>query len=166
VRSKSIWMLILISCAASLAPAQDSSARSSPKKQATPATSRSSLLNQSGLTALGRFRGWRHTHVGALPYQVNRSHPVAPSGPVATRRRSSSSSQTTLRLNGFGFRPDLPAGEIPTAVAAADFNGDGKLDWAVSNGEDNTIWLYFGNGDGASVIQCRLLHHPWAGFAS
>jgi hypothetical protein len=78
------------------------------------------------------------------------------------RRKSSSSTQTTPPVNGFVFRPDLPAGEIPTAVAVADFNGDGKLDWAASNGEDNTIWLYFGKGDGTSALPTIL---PVAGVS-
>jgi FG-GAP-like repeat/Abnormal spindle-like microcephaly-assoc'd, ASPM-SPD-2-Hydin len=157
VKRKSIWTLILIFCAASLAPAQDLSARSSPKKQAIPAAPRSTLLNQSVPTAPGRFRGWRHTQPGTLPHQGNKSRVVAPSGRVAaSRRKNSSSNQTTPPFNGFGFRPDLPAGRIPTAVAAADFNGDGKLDWAVSNGEDNTIWIYLGNGDGTSALPTIL----------
>jgi hypothetical protein len=163
VKRKSIWALILISCAASLALAQDFSARSSPKKHATLATPRSSLLDQSGLTVPARFRGWRHTQPGALPHQVNKSHPVAPTGPVTmSRRRSSSSNQTTPTFSGFSFRPDLPAGQIPTAIAAADFNGDGKLDWAVSNGQDNTIWIYLGNGDGTSALPTIL---PIAGVS-
>jgi hypothetical protein len=79
-----------------------------------------------------------------------------------SRRKSSSSNQTTFSPSGFAFRPDLPAGQIPTAVAAADFNGDGKLDWAVSNGQDNTIWLYFGNGAGKSALPTIL---PIAGVS-
>jgi len=55
----------------------------------------------------------------------------------------------------------LLAGQIPTAVATGDFNGDGKLDWAVSNGQDNSIWLYFGNGDGTSQLPTIL---PTAGI--
>jgi len=52
----------------------------------------------------------------------------------------------------FDFRPTLPAGFIPTAVVAGDFNGDGKLDWAVANGGDNSIWIYLGNGDGTAKL--------------
>jgi FG-GAP repeat len=156
-------MVILISCAASLAAAQDFSARSSPKKRATPETRRSSPLNQSGLTTPGRFRGWRHTQSGALSYEVNHSHLDAPGGRAAiSRRKGPFSNQTTPPSNGFAFRPDLPAGQIPTAVAAADFNGDGKLDWAISNGQDNTIWLYFGNGTGTSALPTIL---PIAGLS-
>ena len=70
------------------------------------------------------------------------------------------SRQATLASNGFDFRPSLLTGQIPTAVATGDFNGDGKLDWAVSNGQDNSIWLYFGNGDGTSQLPTIL---PTAG---
>ena len=61
-------------------------------------------------------------------------------------------STTPLSLSSFALRPTLPAGQIPTAVAVADFNGDGKLDWAVSNGGDNSIWIYIGKGDGTSNL--------------
>lgn len=37
---------------------------------------------------------------------------------------------------------------MPTSVVTGDFNGDGKLDFVVANGGDNTLWLYFGKGDG------------------
>jgi hypothetical protein len=33
-----------------------------------------------------------------------------------------------------------------------DFNSDGHLDWVVSNGEDNTLWLYLGHGDGTASM--------------
>jgi hypothetical protein len=55
-------------------------------------------------------------------------------------------------LPGFAFHPNLPAGFIPSAVATGDFNHDGKMDWAVSNGGSNDIWIYFGNGDGTSQL--------------
>ncbi|MGB7148093.1 MAG: VCBS repeat-containing protein, partial [Terriglobales bacterium] len=64
--------------------------------------------------------------------------------------------------NGFAFRPSLLAGQIPTAVATGDFNGDGKLDWAVSNGQDNSVWLYLGNGDGTASLPTIL---PTTGIA-
>lgn len=49
---------------------------------------------------------------------------------------------------GFSSAPKLPTGFIPTAIVAADFNGDGKMDVAISNGGDNTIYVLLGNGDG------------------
>lgn len=53
---------------------------------------------------------------------------------------------------GFDLRPTLPADYIPTSVATGDFNHDGKLDWVVSNGGSNTLWLYLGKGDGTSQL--------------
>jgi uncharacterized protein (DUF2141 family) len=57
---------------------------------------------------------------------------------------------TVLLANGDGsFRPTvnnaLGSGQV-RAMAAADFNGDGKMDLAVANGTDVAILL--GNGDG------------------
>lgn len=46
----------------------------------------------------------------------------------------------------------MPAGDIPTALAIGDFNGDGHLDWAVSNGGDSTVWIYLGTGNGTSSL--------------
>jgi type II secretory pathway component GspD/PulD (secretin) len=39
-------------------------------------------------------------------------------------------------------------GTQPRAVVVADFNGDGKLDFAVANSGDNSISVFEGNGDG------------------
>ncbi len=40
------------------------------------------------------------------------------------------------------------AGSVPWAVATGDFNGDGKLDLAVTNNTDNTVTIFTGNGNG------------------
>lgn len=61
---------------------------------------------------------------------------------------NSPSTVSILLGNGDGtFRPhvDYPVG-TPTGVAVDDFNGDGKLDLAVANGDSVAILL--GNGDG------------------
>jgi FG-GAP-like repeat/Putative Ig domain len=36
----------------------------------------------------------------------------------------------------------------PSAIAVGDFNGDGKLDLAITNGSTNTVTILLGNGDG------------------
>jgi len=36
----------------------------------------------------------------------------------------------------------------PTAMATGDFNGDGKVDLAITNGGDNTVSILLGKGDG------------------
>lgn len=75
---------------------------------------------------------------------------------VAGRTNFATSSAINLTqpqtLPGFGFHPTLPAGYLPTSVATGDFNQDGKLDWVVSNGGSNDLWIYFGNGDGTSQL--------------
>jgi hypothetical protein len=49
---------------------------------------------------------------------------------------------------GFELRPTLPAGLIPTDVAIADFNSDGRLDFAVTSGWEDSLSISFGKGDG------------------
>jgi hypothetical protein len=53
--------------------------------------------------------------------------------------------------NGDGtFQPhvDYAAGNHPSSVAAADFNGDGKLDLAISSPLGGGVFVLLGNGDG------------------
>jgi hypothetical protein len=53
--------------------------------------------------------------------------------------------------NAFTMSPAssiVPAGANPTLLAAGDFNGDGKLDLAVANGNTHTIDILLSNGDG------------------
>jgi len=58
--------------------------------------------------------------------------------------------------NGDGtFRAhvDYTTGKGPSAMASGDFNGDGKLDLAVTNAQDNTVSVLLGNGDGTFKTQ-------------
>ncbi len=48
---------------------------------------------------------------------------------------------------------DYATAAFPTAVAAGDFNGDGKMDLAVSDGNGNSISVLLGNGDGTFQTQ-------------
>ena len=65
----------------------------------------------------------------------------------------STNSVTILLGNGDGtFTPlssPAPAvGKQPQGIVAGDFNGDGKLDLAITNAADNTVTILLGNGDG------------------
>jgi VCBS repeat protein/HYDIN/CFA65/VesB family protein/centrosomal CEP192-like protein len=66
----------------------------------------------------------------------------------------------TLAIVGFGAfhspalaqaylynRADFATGNGPTAAVTADFNGDGKLDLAVANRDDNTVSILLGKPD-------------------
>src|SRR4029077_4752748 len=44
----------------------------------------------------------------------------------------------------------------PAAVAVGDFNGDGKLDLAVTNKGDKTVSILLGNGDGTFQSQTTV----------
>ncbi len=61
--------------------------------------------------------------------------------------------------NGDGsFQPhlDYAIGKNPSALATADFNGDGKLDLAIVNSQDGTISVLLGHGDG--TFQAQVLY--------
>ena len=58
--------------------------------------------------------------------------------------------------NGDGsFQPhlDYATGKNPSALAAADFNADGKLDLAIVNVEDGSVSVLLGQGDGSFQSQ-------------
>jgi type II secretory pathway component GspD/PulD (secretin) len=42
----------------------------------------------------------------------------------------------------------IPVGFNPTAIVTADFNGDGKQDFAVANEDDDTVSIFLGDGTG------------------
>jgi serine/threonine protein kinase len=56
--------------------------------------------------------------------------------------------QASARPCHFGLQTTYPVGTQPYAVAVGDFNGDGRLDLAVSNIATNTVSVLLGNGDG------------------
>jgi hypothetical protein len=68
----------------------------------------------------------------------------------------------TVLLNGnaaggdlFGAAPGSPfsTGANPAGAAVGDFNGDGHLDLAITNGGDNALSILTGNGDGTFQTQ-------------
>lgn len=100
-----------------------------------------------------RFLGWNFASRfqsnlgGDAPQKWSRQPlsraPDSTPPPLSRPRRLSSG----LANVGFGFRPGLPAGYIPTSAVTGDFNSDGNMDVAISNGGDNTIYVFLGNGD-------------------
>jgi hypothetical protein len=53
---------------------------------------------------------------------------------------------------GFASRTHLPTGYLPTAIVEGDFNEDGHMDVAISNGGDNTVYVLLGKGDGTFQV--------------
>jgi hypothetical protein len=56
----------------------------------------------------------------------------------------------------FGAGLPTTVGNFPIAIAAGDFNGDGKIDLAVGNGDDNTMSILIGNGDGTFTTNATI----------
>jgi hypothetical protein len=111
------------------------------------------------------FQGWNHPGKFGADYLKHFSRPGArqrrsellASAANTTGHPGDSAPQLPVPpLPGLFLRDSLPAGFIPTAVAAGDFNGDGKMDFAVANGGDNNLWLYFGKGDGTFSLPIIL----------
>jgi len=84
---------------------------------------------------------------------------VAPVVLPVRRARPASPALVTV-VSNVAYFPILPpititdaklsatAGTAPFGMVAADFNGDGILDLAVANNDDNTVSIVLGNGDG------------------
>ena len=74
---------------------------------------------------------------------------------------------SVLLGNGDGtFQParSYTVGSTPSAIAAGDFNGDGRLDLAVADESSNAISVLLGNGDGTfqSAVQYAVGSNPVA----
>ena len=52
-------------------------------------------------------------------------------------------------------------GSSPYGVAVADFNGDGKIDLAVANGDDGTVSVLLGRGDGTFAAPVAYGAHAY-----
>jgi subtilisin family serine protease len=101
-----------------------------------------------------RFLGWQYAAQAGEAYRKHFARPYAGPSVVNPAGANNVSTQSATipagaPLPGIALRPTLPAGFLPTSVAIGDFNGDGKADWAVSNGGDDTIWVFLGHGDGS-----------------
>jgi hypothetical protein len=106
-----------------------------------------------------RFLGWKFAQRSGQDVSRWRRQGPAPKTGLAVRPSPNkrltplaSSTGTSSGTAGFTSRPNLPAGYIPTAIVEGDFNGDGLMDVAISNGGDNTVYVLLGKGDGTFQV--------------
>jgi hypothetical protein len=107
-----------------------------------------------------RFLGWKYAALAKQdtsrwirPTKSPAPNRSVSTGNLETKILSSAATSTNTFVDaGFASSAKLPTGFLPTAVVQGDFNGDGKMDLAISNGGDNTIYVYLGNGDGTFAI--------------
>lgn len=119
----------------------------------------SASIQRETIARNGRFLGWKfaaRSHQNIEKWQrsklQNEHLPLSPVPRSSARSGAGAIAPIASSNAGFDWRSALPAGYIPTAVASGDFNGDGKMDFAISNGGDNTIYVFLGNGDGTFEV--------------
>ncbi|HZS98910.1 MAG TPA: VCBS repeat-containing protein [Terriglobales bacterium] len=118
-----------------------------------------SMINRSheSGSSVPKFAGWKASQ--SLP-RFSRPHRAAQFLSESKRTDASIQRSTAapavvnpvVNLVGFGFRKPEPAGFIPCGVVTGDFNSDGRPDFVVANGGENTLWEYLGNGDGTFAL--------------
>lgn len=104
-----------------------------------------------------RFLGWKfarqsHQDTSKWTRQTGERIELRALGANPDSQLPGKASGTAFSNAGISKHPALPAGFIPTAVTSGDFNDDGKMDFAVSNGGDNTVYVFVGNGDGTFKV--------------
>ena len=77
---------------------------------------------------------------------VNSPAPSNPGGTASVSVLEADGTGGFRFTSGRAYPPSAQLGEGGGAVAAADFNGDGRLDLAASDSAD--VWTFLGNGDG------------------
>ena len=120
-------------------------------------TSRSISTAKQDLRAK-KFLGWNYARKQGPEYMQQFIRPyggiftASAQEPVSSQGLSAVALATSPALPGLDLPEPTPAGFLPTGVAVGDFNHDGHLDWVVSNGGSNNLWLYLGNGDGTAQL--------------
>jgi hypothetical protein len=107
-----------------------------------------------------RFVGWRYAAIAQQDTSRWQRYPERREAPVTKGIRGTSShlavdslsSVSSFPYAGFAAPDALPTGYLPTAVVQGDFNEDGVMDLAISNGGDNTVYVLIGTRDGTFKV--------------
>jgi hypothetical protein len=131
----------------------------SPKLWAGDNSSQSASARRAAIRKNGRFLGWKFAAQSGQDTRkwqrrVRNGFVADKAAVTQSGRRTPATSlpEEAFPIAGFGSHKALPAGYIPTGIVQGDFNEDGKMDFAVSNGGDNTIYVFLGNGDGTFQV--------------
>src|SRR5579859_4129484 len=146
------WLAVLLFPCLSLSSSRAQTIPRHPPVLSSPSP-KASMERDAAIRKNSRFLGWKFARLAHQDTRRwRRDNPQGRDLASATHSYGlthSASSSPGMGFGNAGFteRPVLPAGFIPTAITSGDFNGDGKLDFAISNGGDNTIYVFLGNGD-------------------
>jgi hypothetical protein len=98
----------------------------------------------------GKFIQSGEISIGSSPSSIAIANLFGSGLDLAVAQRGSNQLAVFPASGGsFGAPLAYAVGNAPSALAIADFNGDGKLDVAVANFEDSTVSVLYGNANGA-----------------
>ena len=115
---------------------------------------RPGTANLNAAAIPSRFLGWNYAQKMGPQYMQHFARPYGNLFIASDKANASPQPGSTSLLAALGALPGLElndarlTGFLPSSVAVGDFNRDGHVDYVISNGGSNDLWIYFGNGNG------------------